>query len=247
MSIPAQSLRNANRNQSVALNSNLDKRLLAYIAAAGAAGVSALSLAPQAEAKVVVTKTNETIVWGTTTLDLDNDGKPEFKFVQEGLGRVLCKSVYGYKFNHVAKENDLFAAALAADFTIGRGLQFSQAGCMVSTSISSHTYYTGPWVNVKNRFLGLEFRLSDGVHFGWARITFTAPPLPKATLTAYAYETIPEKSIVTGRLGDDAQIVPLTNPAGGASLLPSQPTLGMLAAGAPVLTLWRKEEETPAN
>jgi hypothetical protein len=245
MTIPIQSHRNANSNQPAALRSNLDKRLLAYIAAASAAGVSALSLAPRAEAKVVVTKTNETINWGTTTLDLDNDGKPDFKFTWTGTAGFSFKSISGYKSNHIVATSgpDQCAAPLAAGVTVGRGANFKATkAIMIFTDVLASPSHSGPWANVRNRFLGLEFRLSDGVHFGWARLTVTTNPILKATLTAYAYETIPEKSIVTGRLGDDdAQGGPQISPAQGSSST-ERPTLGVLAAGAPALALWRKEE-----
>lgn len=93
------------------------------------------------------------------------------------------------------------------------------------TWTSGRTTWGGPWVNggkgVKNRYLGLKFQINGRFHFGWARLTVaTTPPHDfKATLTGYAYETIPSKPIVTGQTtGPDAMTV---QPA----------TLGRLAMG----------------
>src|SRR5579859_4440382 len=60
------------------LSSKLDKHLLAYAAAAGAAGVSLL--AQSAEAKIVYTAANVSITANGPTVDIDlnNDGTPDF-------------------------------------------------------------------------------------------------------------------------------------------------------------------------
>ncbi len=54
----------------------------------------------------------------------------------------------------------------------------------------------GPWLNVKNRYLGLKFIIKGKDHFGWARLTTTGRI---ALLTGYAYETIPNKPIIAGK------------------------------------------------
>ena len=64
----------------------------------------------------------------------------------------------------------------------------------------------------------------------------------KAILTGYAYETIPNKAIITGKTKgpDDAGVEE-------SNTTPSRPTrkpgsLGLLAMGAPGLSIWRREE-----
>ncbi|MFZ0421122.1 MAG: hypothetical protein WAM04_23685 [Candidatus Sulfotelmatobacter sp.] len=61
------------------LNDRLDKHLLAYMAAAGAAGVSMLAMTQSADAKVVYTPTSRVITSGSR-LDLNNDGIPDYDF-----------------------------------------------------------------------------------------------------------------------------------------------------------------------
>jgi hypothetical protein len=106
----------------------------------------------------------------------------------------------------------------------------------------------GPFANTVNRFLGLKFKLNGQVHYGWARFSkVTASACNggvaiSATLTGYAYETIPNKSIIAGHTKgpDDTTIeephASLTAPS------PQPATLGTLALGAPGLSIWRREE-----
>ena len=57
----------------------------------------------------------------------------------------------------------------------------------------------GPWFNVTNRYLGLKFKIKGKTHYGWARLTVTGTfGSIVATLTGYAYETIPNKAIISG-------------------------------------------------
>jgi len=57
----------------------------------------------------------------------------------------------------------------------------------------------GPWHGAQNRYLGLKFLVKGQVHYGWARLSVSKIFPFTATLTGYAYETIPNKSIVAGK------------------------------------------------
>jgi hypothetical protein len=110
--------------------------------------------------------------------------------------------------------------------------------------------YYGPWANggkgAKNRYLGLKFMIKGKVHFGWARVTvkFIGHHAVSGTLTGYAYETIPNKAIITGKKIESDEIdnsAEQPNP-GSLSLPTSEPgTLGLLAMGGPGLSIWRRE------
>jgi hypothetical protein len=65
---------------------------------------------------------------------------------------------------------------------------------------------SGPWANVHDRYLGLKFYIKGRVHYGWARLNVLIgggrheqAPSIDATLTGFAYETIPNKSIAAGK------------------------------------------------
>jgi hypothetical protein len=118
--------------------------------------------------------------------------------------------------------------------------------------VTNHTY--GKWINVNNRYLGLKFKIKGKFHYGWARLSVhNFINDISATLTGYAYETIPNKPIITGKTkGEDDSSVEQPNPADpspDASLTdpipaPQPASLGALAMGARVLSIWRRKELT---
>jgi hypothetical protein len=110
----------------------------------------------------------------------------------------------------------------------------------------------GPWNNVKNRYLGLRFISEGKTHFGWARLNESCNPENSritAVLTGYAYETIPNKAIIAGKTKgpDEVSNVEQPNPASLTAPTPEQATLGLLAMGAPGLSIWRREELTSSQ
>jgi hypothetical protein len=116
---------------------------------------------------------------------------------------------------------------------------------MVSADAAERCF--GNWNNVKNRYLGLKFAITGKTHFGWARLNVScnsANNKIKAVLTGYAYETIPNKPIVTGKTKgpDDVSGVGQLDPAALRAPAPQPASLGLLAMGAPALSIWRREE-----
>jgi hypothetical protein len=104
-----------------------------------------------------------------------------------------------------------------------------------------------PWNNVKNRYLGLKFTINGKTHFGWARLnvtcitTFSNHQIT-GLLTGYAYETIPNKRIVTGVKKSQQAIASVrTAPAPDAATARVQTTLGLLAQGSAGVATWRPE------
>jgi hypothetical protein len=106
-------------------------------------------------------------------------------------------------------------------------------------------FSTGPWKNVQNRYLGLRFLIEGKVHYGWARLNVTiAHHQVNAVLTGYAYETVPHKAIVAGKTKGSHLEASLKHgrPLSVTALASRPATLGLLATGAPGLTIWRREE-----
>jgi hypothetical protein len=72
-------------------------------------------------------------------------------------------------------------------------------------------------------YLGLKCQIAGKTHYGWARLNVSFDHHSKkitGTLTGYAYETIPNKPIITGKTK-------------GPDVITVQPgSLGALAAGA---------------
>lgn len=242
------------------LKPKLDNNLLAYAAAASAAGVGILALASPAEARVVYTPSNIPIPQnrGLIPLDLNHDGIPDFQFSNysyqtHGLGRLFLRVVPVQVENEIwdlKSKGHLCAAALPAGKTVGplgrfeqdpaKGLYLSYIGLG-----STHETRFGVWSKVQTAYLGLKFVVKGKTHFGWARIIFAAPGqfYNNPRIAGYAYETIPNTPIKSGQkkgqLRADFSVeerVGLRQPASFPG------SLGMLAAGAPALAIWRKED-----
>jgi len=102
----------------------------------------------------------------------------------------------------------------------------------------SSTTTKGPWQNVSNRYLGLKFYIHGQAHYGWARLNVTVTNYGiYALLTGYAYETIANKAIVTGKTKGGQTV---SRPAGLSQHESSTATLGVLAQGASNLAVWRE-------
>jgi hypothetical protein len=220
------------------------------MAAAGAAGVGMLALTQTAEAKVVYTPTN-VVVNSSVAIDLNHDGIADFAvtigaaYGGHGLWLTVSPKVTG----NAIRENGGAAAGFLG-VPVGPGERFAtntwygEGLFMAGVFEYSFTSFTGPWANAKNRYLGLKLQINGQTHYGWARLSvgnFLISGL--VLLTGYAYETIPNKTIIEGhtsgpeKAGNIAPadlLAPATQPA----------SLGLLARGADVLSIWRREDDS---
>jgi len=237
------------------LSKSLNQQLNMYALAASAAGVGLLAAQP-AEAKIVYTPAHAKVVQ-PVPIDLNHDAIVDFNLVRQGTivgtnvvysllacqftfktsnGGPDCLSTNTNAIRAVVSKGRLSGAALRGGAKIQGGdrfTTFAYLGTVVRTY--SHAYWQGPWLNggkgVKNRYLGLKFKIKGRVHFGWARITVTTTSHNfTATLTGYAYETIPGKAIIAGATTDPD--VTTVSPA----------SLGHLAAGASAIPAWRVKQ-----
>ena len=242
------------------LSKSIDQRMKVYSAVAVAAGVSVLALGQSAQGEVVITR--KTIPIPTSNfffppptpvlISLNNNSINDFSF-----------SLYSFAYHSfdvsltvrpleggavVATPNGkggFYASALARGAKIGPSAHFSSKGAAdveaargfdASSNYSRKLY--GNWGgNPANRYLGVRFLINGQTHYGWVRLTVTTEPRGfSAEITAYAYETTPNKRILAGLSETSA-----------AGMLPpqeiqkAQPSLGMLALGTDGLSLWREE------
>jgi hypothetical protein len=233
-------------------------RLNMYALAAAAAGVGMLGLAQLAEAKIVYTATHRVILAGKSyDLDLNHDGETDFTLVNHYMGTTsgvqatfsaapaAGNAVQG--FVHLGR-NSAFALKRGARIGPKGAFPPGHASLAYSTFFLTTGHRGGGWLNVSNRFLGLKFKLHGETHYGWTRLSVTVENFKiSGTLTGYAYETIPNKTIIAGRTkgSDDLSAqdfspgASLTNPI---SKRPQPATLGVLALGAPSLSIWRRKE-----
>jgi hypothetical protein len=246
------------------LSDSINGQLNRYALAASAAGVGMLALAQPVHAKIIYTPAHVNFSQHPPlTLDLNHDGIGDFILALGG--RVESDFVSGYAIAYAPRSNNTDeivatstkgyaqAVALRAGERIGPGRIFGGADILVAHGThfgkgsSSTDWLKGEWGNggkgLKDRYLGLKFMISGKVHFGWARVTVTTSDKTfSATLTGYAYETIPNKSIIAGKTKGPGELrmsgadAALTMPA------PKPATLGLLAMGSPALSIWRRKE-----
>jgi hypothetical protein len=228
------------------LSTAVHQRLNMYALAAGAAGVGMLALSQPAEGKIVYTPAHRVIgPHHSYKIDLNHDKITDFTISNFGsCGTDQCfyalfqkpaagNSAVGYNFN----SGLVLESALKRGSRIGPGRRFQKGtGALVEAVFSSgglSTNVFGPWPNVKDRYLGLKFQIKGKAHYGWVRLNVKVVKTTiTATLTGYAYETVPNKPIIAGKRHstDDS---PTELNAGSFSTPASAPaTLAMLAAGA---------------
>ncbi len=233
------------------LSASLTHDINLYALGATAVGVSALALTPPnpAEAKIVYTPAHIRIAAGDVVpIDVNHDGINDLRFFKDthtGIGKTF-RSVLGidsYEVDgKVARYNfdgQWWPRALKAGVSVGKQLRFDRNGaplaayCWIPGSGFCPTYPYGAWARkgkgLKNHYLGLEFKINGRMHYGWARLTVDPFKGGKRDivghLTGYAYETVPNKPIITGKTK-------------GADVMTVQPlSLGHLARGASLLSV----------
>jgi hypothetical protein len=235
-------------------------RLNTYALAASAAGVSLLALAQASEAEIVYTPAHGLVTRrGSYVLDLNNDGVVDFTIADidqhfdggslQSLAAVLAAKGDGVMCGNCAHAF-AYAKALVQGDAIGKGFSFMSGQAplaiayLVSGGSGQSSYFSLPFANVSDRYLGLKLQLPDGIHFGWARLNveFVFDNFETRTWTAritgYAYETIPGKLIEAGQISDD-EASALPDSVGKAQL-----ALGALALGSIGIAFWRREDES---
>jgi hypothetical protein len=253
--------RPSGRRKTANLSQSTNHQLRMYALAASAAGVGILALAQAAEAKIVYTPANVSINPHVPyKLDLNHHGIADFTlsihtFFDSGSGYrefVATMMVRGaQKSNAAVVGSKGYARAFAPGIPVGpkvalkskalMGHCLEQSGPMTSVHTSK-----GNWLDVRNRYLGLKFTIKGKIHFGWARLT-TTTCAASGILTGYAYETIPNKPIVTGKTkGPDHAGIEESNTAPNMPT-PEPVTLSALARGAPGLSIWRRKESIVAT
>jgi hypothetical protein len=237
------------------LSESVHQQLNMYAIAASAAGVGMLALAPPSEAKIVYTPTHINITPNhTVPLDLNHDGTKDFSFrnvlstTSVGSFRSDRLSILPQHANeiwgHRTGAGAHYASALAAGIKVGPSGAFSAGSRSMAygrDDVGSY-YCEGKWNNVQKRYLGLKFTIHGRTHFGWARLNVTCNLFKiEAVLTGYAYETIPNIAIVTGKTKGPDEVIDKLDAALTAPT-PHPPTVGLLAMGSPGLSIWRRKE-----
>jgi hypothetical protein len=203
------------KSRSIAkLRGSLEKKLTAYALAASASGMGLLAWSQPAAAKIVYTKADQELpVDAPLPLDLNHDGIADFSFYfGAGTYGSFGISITPEGTNQVAGycqhlSQGCWASALRPDVRVGPNQRFGPYGYMVlghcgfqaRAGSSSSCNGIGPWDNVQDRYLGFEFSIKGKIHYGWARLKVILGRTVTAVLTGYAYETVPNQPLITGK------------------------------------------------
>jgi hypothetical protein len=223
------------------LDAGLDKSLSAYASVAAAAGVGVLALAAPAGARVVYTpaKINIPFNVGWTSIDLNHDGIADFSFAGSSVSDSGGVSGASHLDTRASGQGNAiwgrggFAAALHSGFNVRPSKSYFQVGTSPqlmarrahSDRSSGGSSTSGQWNFTHRRYLGLKFMIAGQVHYGWARVDADTD-----TVTGYAYETIPNKPIITGKTK-------------GPDVVTLEPvSLGRLSQGASGIPAWRRRK-----
>jgi hypothetical protein len=168
----------------------------------------------------------------------------------------MAASPHAYAGAELAQNG--FVAKLPAGAVIGQGGAFGE-GASLGLLFTYGPYgggtlqhHQGNFAFGQTEYLGFKFNVAGKPHFGWLRIKISIRPLgsEKQTVTDlidYAYETTPGQSIKAGQTqGADSQSTDasLTSLDGSSS---QSARLGLLAAGSPALSIWRRERDRPGE
>ena len=241
----------------ISLRDSLHQHLHMYALSASAAGVSLLALAQPGEAEIIYTPAQVTLTPGQHyALDLNNDGITDFTLKNHTY--VTTSGWWGYIVlrhpagNEVAAHRVRYGFPWAYAFRSGAHIT-KQARHFVPGQASMAKWAVGWWGSTKggswisagngvsNRYLGLKFKIDGQVHYGWARLSMGLSPWT-VTLTGYAYETIPNKTIFAGQEQGNDESGGQSGPTALTQPDQAPATLGALAQGAAALSLWRRHE-----
>ena len=255
------------------LSAGLEKNLSSYALAAGSAGVALLACVQAADAKVVVTKVNIPVPDNGVPVqfDINGDGQMDFglsAFLDGGCTSTLARSkpatarqplgcgpfddqlrvIPAQAANEVWQGGSSYGFKCAAN--LGRGVRIDRlrpfaAGVMVmyGDEGSSEGNQFCPWRGgtPAKPYLGVKFLDKEGaLHYGWVRVTNN---FVFATITGYAYETIPNKPILAGAINETGDEASLLEPSNLPSKDVQPASLGYLALGAVGLSAWRREDD----
>ena len=258
------------RNMPVELRESVRRRLDNYALLASAAGVSLMALVQPADAKIVYTRAHHVIGYlGSYNLDLNNDGKTDVKIYEtnhstsEGgqITRLIAAAgpsnmVKGYPLWNSIGSRLPYASALRPGQRIGGsqtrfGYGSPAPMAAAATVAGGPAYSFAAWGNlplIPYRYLGVKFQIKGKTHYGWARMIVKVSGVKiTATLTGYAYETVPNKTIIAGAKSDSedsAELPPALAPAPDG--VPEPASLGRLAQGATGLVAWRRRNPLPS-
>lgn len=150
------------------------------------------------------------------TLDINNDGTPEFRF-----SAVMDAPLYSVDVRSLGSEEILFPEALGtiSALAISRGNNIDSgelegnARWETGIGILSHWDLQFPIGEIKggyfletNAYIGIRFQINGNIHYGWIQVD-NPFDVPGGTVTGFAYETSPGVSIIAGAIPEPSSAI----------------------------------------
>jgi hypothetical protein len=257
-------------------SNTFNRQIGLYSLAAATAGVSLLALAQPAAGEVAVTRKTIQIPVTTSDMphpvriSMANNGVDNFSFslisfpangntyplrdlilygASSNANPVIgCCSLHAY-----ASPLQRGASIGPSSGTVGFGPYGNIERTYAGQAVRRLRGYWGG--DLKDRYVGVRFLIGGQTHYGWIRLTVMTSTDPKgpamsAKITGYAYETVANKPIKAGTAATAASTAEKsTAEVQAPKNIPNQsgPSLGMLAAGADGMPMWRREETSTSN
>ena len=196
-----------NPRQPANLPASTCQRLNMYAFAASAAGISLLALSQTAEGEIVYTPAHRVIPpHHSYNIDLNHDGITDFKIANSVSA---CTDFCFFELRQWPTDGNRAVgyfvgsgthypanSALRAGVTIGPRSPFKKGTAEMAVArsnvyTSNKTIAYGPWVNVKDRYLGIKFQIKGNTHYGWVRLNVE---FRKTTITATFESATPTRA-----------------------------------------------------
>lgn len=150
------------------------------------------------------------------TLDMDDNGTPEFKFTAVMDAPLYSVYIECFESGAVLFPQELGAISVVAipkDSLIDSDALGGSARWDTTLGILSHSdliFPTGPikggpfWET--NAYLGVSLIINETTHYGWIQID-NPNAFPGGTITGFAYETTPGVGIVAGAVPEPSSLI----------------------------------------
>jgi hypothetical protein len=188
------------------VSNSIRQHLSRFSVAAIVVVIGLFGLARLAGADVVYNSANITINQGTYNLDLNGDGVTDFTITSGESGNCDPGSTESGLLSEMpASGNGAIIGPLTKGNEIGPDQVFTGGTSGLASFVAEFDHdkcvftWFGPWYSFHKAttgYLGLSFQLNGETYYGWAQLTVKGIT---ATLTGYAYETIPGKAIKAGK------------------------------------------------
>lgn len=152
-------------------------------------------------ASVVYTDLNpdQTLINSSFSVDMDGDSNAEFdldNWSTPPSSYYSGSSVWATGVEMIESSTTLgYLEIINSGMTIGAASNFVSSGVLDLFQTSSD-----PWIGQSQKYIGVKFLINSNVHYGWVEVSIN-PSTYETTIHGFAYETVPNTSILAGDKG----------------------------------------------